>query len=122
MEPKYLRVIRKHADAAAPADPCWSVYIVRCGDGSLYTGIAKDVDARLEAHNAGRGAAYTRTRRPVALLYRKDGFTRSEALVREAGIKSLPRARKELLIDGAGVDSAGQKSHNGASRRLQPGG
>jgi putative endonuclease len=78
-------------------DRCWSLYIVSCADDTLYTGIAKDVDARLSAHNSGRGAAYTRSRRPVRLLYREDGFSRSEALVREAEIKSWPRAQKRKL-------------------------
>lgn len=81
----------------APALLEWSVYIVRCADDSLYTGIAKDVKARLSKHNAGKGAAYTRSRRPVRLLYRQDGFTRSEALIREAAIKALPRALKQKL-------------------------
>lgn len=75
----------------------WSVYIVRCADDSLYTGIAKDVDARLRKHNDGRGAAYTRPRRPVALAYVEPGFTRSGALVREAQIKSMPRSAKRDL-------------------------
>ncbi len=79
----------------------WSVYIARCADGSLYTGIAKDVKARLAAHNAGRGAAYTRPRRPVRLVYREDGLTRSAALSREAGIKSLDRSRKLSLVKAA---------------------
>jgi putative endonuclease len=70
---------------------------VRCGDGSLYTGIAKDVAARLSKHNSGRGAAYTRSRRPVALAYVEPGFTRGQALSREAGIKALPRAEKQRL-------------------------
>ncbi len=76
----------------------WGVYILRCRDGSLYTGIAKDVQARLKQHNEGRGAAYTRTRLPVKLVYHKEGWTRSEALVREAQIKRMPRARKEEMI------------------------
>ena len=100
MERKYLRMIRGIKEAP-DADRGWSVYMVRCGDGSLYTGAAKGVEARLAKHNAGRGAAYTRTRRPVRLLYREDGLTRSEALVREAGIKSLPKPKKESLV-GAG--------------------
>jgi putative endonuclease len=79
-------------------DEQWSVYIARCADGSLYTGVAKDVKARLAAHNAGRGAAYTRSRRPVRLAYREDGFTRSTALSREAGIKALARAEKLALV------------------------
>lgn len=76
----------------------WSVYVLRCGDGSLYTGIAKDVEARLKKHNSGKGAAYTRTHRPVELVYQESRFTRSQALVREAAVKSMPRPRKEKLI------------------------
>ncbi|MDE2491420.1 MAG: GIY-YIG nuclease family protein [Elusimicrobia bacterium] len=79
----------------------WSVYIARCADDSLYTGVAKDVSARLAAHNAGRGAAYTRSRRPVRLAYREDGLTRSAALSREAAIKSLPRPEKLSLLKAA---------------------
>jgi predicted GIY-YIG superfamily endonuclease len=80
----------------------WSVYVLRCGDGSLYTGIAKDVEARLAAHNRGRGAAYTRSHLPVRLIYKEAGLDRSGALVREAEIKALPRPRKELLVLGNG--------------------
>ena len=79
----------------------WSVYIVRCADDSLYTGITTDLAARVAKHNSGKGAAYTRARRPVRLLYSEIGMTRSQALLREAGIKSLPRPRKELLALGA---------------------
>ncbi len=76
----------------------WTVYILRCGDGSLYTGIAKDVRARVRQHSQGRGATYTRTRLPVKLLYQQEGLTRSEALVREAQIKAMPRSKKEEII------------------------
>ena len=79
----------------------WSVYMARCVDGSLYTGISKDVRARLTAHNAGRGAAYTRSRRPVKLVYAEEGFTRSTALSREARIKSLERPGKLALLKAA---------------------
>ncbi len=78
----------------------WTVYILRCGDGSLYTGIAKDVQARIKQHSEGRGATYTRTRLPVELLYLQEGFTRSQALVREAQIKAMPRYKKEEIIHG----------------------
>lgn len=76
----------------------WTVYIVRCSDGSYYTGVAKDLARRLAAHNAGKGAAYTRSRRPVELLWRVDGYARGRALSREARIKSLTRAEKEALV------------------------
>lgn len=76
----------------------WSVYILRCGDNTLYTGIAKDVEARLAKHQKGKGAAYTRTHLPVTLIYQEHRMTRSAALIREAAIKSLPRPRKEKLL------------------------
>lgn len=79
----------------------WSVYLVRCADASLYTGIAKDVAARVTAHNSGKGAAYTRSRRPVRLVYRKNGMTRSAALIEEARIKSLERAEKLAFLKKA---------------------
>ena len=101
MEPKYLRMIRAIQEPPE-AERSWSVYIVRCADGSLYTGTAKGVEARLAKHNCGRGAAYTRSRRPVSLVYREDGLTRSEALVREAGIKSLSKPGKESLVESGG--------------------
>ena len=95
VETKYLRMI-KGMKKRGRKD--WTVYILRCGDGSLYTGIAKDVRARVKQHSEGRGAAYTGTRLPVKLLYQQDGLTRSEALVREAQIKTMPRFKKEELI------------------------
>lgn len=77
------------------------VYIVRCADGTLYTGYARDPAARVETHNRGRGARYTRSRRPVALVYAESFETRSEALVREHQLKQLARADKEILISAA---------------------
>jgi putative endonuclease len=76
----------------------WYVYVVRCGDGSLYTGISNDVGARVALHNRGRGARYTRSRRPVTLLYVERRRSRSTALRREAAIKALPRTKKWSLI------------------------
>jgi putative endonuclease len=96
MQPKYLSMLERMKDDGGTE---WSVYILRCIDGSLYTGIAKDVAARLDKHNAGRGGAYTRTHRPVSLLYKEKGFSRASALRREAAIKRLPRQRKELLAN-----------------------
>lgn len=84
--------------------PRWFVYVVRCRDGSLYTGISTDVTARVARHNAGRGARYTRSRRPVELIYTETKRSRSTALRREAAIKSLPRVRKDDLV-GRRVDS-----------------
>ena len=73
-------------------------YIVECSDGTLYTGWAKDVGARVEAHNAGRGAQYTRSRRPVRLRYWECHCDRSTAMRRERKMKRMNRARKLALI------------------------
>ncbi len=78
----------------------WFVYILRCADDSLYTGVAKDVEKRLEQHNAGRGAKYTRSRAPVTLYYMEQCSDRGGALRREAEIRRLSRRRKLAL----GVD------------------
>jgi putative endonuclease len=85
----------------------WTVYIVRCIDGSLYTGIAKDVARRIEEHNADnlRAANYTRTRRPVALAYQEPAATRSAAGKREYQIKQLSRMEKEALVLSAAAGS-----------------
>ena len=79
----------------------WWVYILRCADGTLYTGATNDLDRLLAAHNAGRGAKYTRARRPVALVYREEAADKSAALQREAALKKLARAAKLRLIAGA---------------------
>ena len=76
----------------------WSLYILRCGDGSLYTGITTDVQHRLAAHASGKGAKYTRGRTPMTLLYTECCDTHSEALKRELQVKALPREEKERLI------------------------
>jgi putative endonuclease len=77
--------------------PMW-LYIARCRDGSFYTGVAKDVKARLDRHNSGHGAKYTSSRRPIKLVYSEAYASRSEALKREYQIKSWTRARKAALI------------------------
>jgi predicted GIY-YIG superfamily endonuclease len=74
------------------------VYIVRCADGTYYTGWAADVNRRVAAHNAGRGGRYTRARRPVLLVYQEEVPDRSSAMRREAAIKAYGRERKERLI------------------------
>ncbi len=79
----------------------WSVYIVRCADGSLYTGISTDVEARLAKHNAGKGAAYTRSRRPVVLAWKEENVDESTARKREAALKRLSRKEKQALIGRA---------------------
>jgi predicted GIY-YIG superfamily endonuclease len=79
----------------------WFVYVVRCADDSLYTGISTDVPARVAAHNAGRGARYTRARLPVQLVHIENKRSRSTALKREAAIKALPRTEKLGLLVAA---------------------
>jgi putative endonuclease len=74
------------------------VYIVECADGTLYTGWAMDAQQRLAAHNAGRGARYTRLHGPVKLVYAEECDSRAAAMKREAAIKKLPRAKKLELI------------------------
>ncbi len=77
----------------------WYVYILRCGDGSLYTGITLDLQRRLRAHSSGRGARYTRSHLPVELVYYEPASDRSAALRREAAIKALPRMEKLRLME-----------------------
>lgn len=79
----------------------WYLYILRCGDGSLYTGITTDVEKRLEAHRAGKGAKYTRGRGPLELVYQECCGTHSAALKRELALKALSRAEKLLLLKGS---------------------
>ena len=74
------------------------VYIVRCADGTLYTGCARDLDARIAAHNGARGAKYTRSRRPVTLVYRERCTSLGMALRREHAIKQLTREEKDALV------------------------
>lgn len=77
----------------------WKVYIIQCADNTLYTGISNNVEKRMEAHNAGKGAKYTRVRLPVKLVYQEDAEDRSAASKREAKIKKLSRAQKLKLIE-----------------------
>ena len=77
----------------------WYLYILRCRDGSLYTGITTDVQTRLEAHRAGKGAKYTRGRGPLELVYSENCGDHSTALKREFQVKALPRAEKMKLIE-----------------------
>lgn len=76
----------------------WVVYILECRDGTLYTGITDDLDKRLKAHNAGKGAKYTRGRGPVKLRYQELSEDHSRALRREIEIKRLSRTEKLVLI------------------------
>ena len=76
----------------------WKLYMLRCGDGSLYTGIAVDVEARLAMHRCGKGAKYTRGRGPLKLRYRETAADKGAALKRELVIKRLRRQEKMAII------------------------
>lgn len=79
----------------------YTVYILRCGDGTLYTGCTNDLPRRLKTHQSGKGAKYTRARLPVELVYQEPAPDKSQALRREAAIKRLSRAEKLALMGGA---------------------
>lgn len=103
-----------------PPPPHWLVYILRCRDGSLYTGITNDLPKRLQAHGTGKASRYTRSRLPVRLAYQEQQPTKSLALKREAAIKALPRAAKLRLL---AVQQAGPRSkgYNSQSPEKPPG-
>ena len=103
MHPKYKRMLkvmqeRERRRRFKEAGSRWFVYILQCQDGSLYTGITKDLERRLKMHNEGKASRYTRTRRPVVLRYKEECFSRTQALVRECAVKALPREKKEALL------------------------
>jgi predicted GIY-YIG superfamily endonuclease len=81
-----------------PSGETWFVYLLRCADGSLYTGITTDLSRRCQQHNAGTASRYARSRRPTQLVYSEACSSRSLALKREAAIKTLSRRQKETLI------------------------
>ena len=81
-----------------PPGKAWFVYLLRCADGTLYTGIAKDVGRRCQQHNAGTASRYTRSRLPVVVVYQEAQRTKSLALKREAAIKAMTRREKLALI------------------------
>lgn len=78
----------------------WKVYILSCADGTLYTGITNDLDARVGRHQKGKGAAYTRSRLPVRLVFFEPAQDKSAALRREASLKKLSRREKLRLVSG----------------------
>ena len=82
----------------------WFVYIVRCSDNSLYTGVAVDVEARIIQHNKGKGAKYTRSRCPVELVYTENLSEKGDALRREIEIKKLSAQQKRKLVAGKQIN------------------
>ncbi len=103
-----------------PRVAAWFVYILRCRDGSLYTGVSTDVTARVAAHNAGRGARYTRARLPVELLHVERKRDRSSALRREAALKALPRSEKLAVIAAPPARPRRRVSSSGARTPRRP--
>jgi predicted GIY-YIG superfamily endonuclease len=85
----------------------WYVYILRCADGTLYTGITNHLERRLKAHNAGTASKYTRVRRPVTIEYNEKAESKGDALRRELQIKAMPRQQKEFLINANKQKSSG---------------
>ena len=80
----------------------WYVYMVRCRDNSLYTGSTNDLSRRIQVHNSGKGAKYTKSRLPVTLVYREECPDKSTALKRECEIKRLTKVKKEQLAAETG--------------------
>lgn len=76
----------------------WFLYILRCGDNTLYTGIATDIDRRFAMHTSGKGAKYTRGRGPLTVVYRECCGSHSDALRRECAVKAMSRQEKEKMI------------------------
>lgn len=104
MHPKYKRMLKglqKKKPQGKKNCAKWSLYLLRCADGSLYTGITNDLERRFKMHQDGKAARYTRTRRPVTLLYQEKCGDRSRALIRECEVKGWPRAKKEALTAGS---------------------
>ena len=102
MKQKYKRMLEqmreKEARARKTNSDSWLLYILRCQDGSLYTGITKDLEARFKKHNLGVASRYTRTRRPVQLLYQELCGSRTQALIRECAVKAYSKKKKEKLV------------------------
>ena len=112
MHPTYKRMLaglkkkatasrRKKASAGkGDTPPLWSLYILKCCDGSFYTGITTDLERRFKMHQSGKASRYTRSHGPVEMLYSEPCGDRSSALVRECEVKEWPRGKKERLIAG----------------------
>lgn len=103
MKPRYRRMLRlmKERDASAEsgrAEAAWHLYILRCGDGSYYTGVTTDIPRRVREHQDGKASRYTRTHQPVVLVHREEYGSRSQALSRECAVKSLSRQAKDALV------------------------
>jgi putative endonuclease len=92
--------VRESQIPAQATAATWSLYILRCRDGSFYTGVTTDIDRRFREHAEGRASRFTRTRRPVVLIYQEKCGNRAQALSRECAVKSMGRQGKEDLVAG----------------------
>jgi len=99
-------------------------YLLECADKTLYCGWTNDLKKRVETHNAGRGAKYTKSRRPVTLVYYEEFKTKEEAMKREAAIKRLPRKAKAALVRETGIeipDSIKERDPGSTAKRAKDG-
>ena len=103
-----------------PADS-WNLYVAECADGSYYTGIAKDVGKRIEAHNSGKGAKYTATHAPVRLVFQETQASYSAALRREYQVKTLSKERKRKFIQGEKLKKPPRKAKMSFQRNQKVG-
>ena len=121
MHAKYRRMIQKMREkenGRRRPQEMWFLYLLECSDGSLYTGITKDLEKRLAKHNDGSASRFTRTRRPVHMVYRETCGSRAEALVRECAVKGLSRAKKEaLIVERPRAGHSGRRHSSGGEKR-----
>jgi putative endonuclease len=115
MKMRYRNMLRKMEvrESRGPAQASaatWFLYILRCSDGCFYTGVTTDIGRRFREHEAGRASRFTRTRRPVVLVYQETCGSRSVALSRECAVKSMGRPRKEDLVAGGPRSAKGPTS------------
>ncbi len=104
-----LRGMKAKAECrVAESEAVWHLYVLRCGDGSYYTGVTTDIERRVREHREGRASRYTRTHQPVELIHREECGTRSQALSRECAVKSLSRSKKDDLVAGRKPGSKGR--------------
>ncbi len=105
MHPTYKRMLaglkkKKTSVRGKKTGEGWFLYVLQCRDGSFYTGITNHLERRLKMHQDGKASRYTRTRRPVEMLYSETCGDRSRALIRECEVKEWPRTKKEALVLG----------------------
>ena len=106
MDVKFVKeIVKAKVSLQGGANMNWTVYMIRCSDNSLYTGITTDLQRRFGQHAFGRGAKYFRGRQPLQVVYQESCHTRSSAATREVEIKSLSRGAKQALIS-TGIDSS----------------